>query len=192
MKPSLLKITAAATVISLATPACSNMTPGENAALFGSLAAVAVGVPLALAGVDPNITVPIAAGAGVLAGATAFLIAKHQATVEQRRIAEARARAYLARVQNEQARQIAASRTRTQTQAVTKAPIQTPVEIPRYIAVSTPPGENYQSPNAVMIYDTQRQALVGNDVYELKSAPKIGSVSKYDTIQATYVGAGEI
>ncbi|MCX7713379.1 MAG: hypothetical protein N2035_06920 [Chthoniobacterales bacterium] len=183
MKTTLFKVTALATAISLAGVGCSNMTPGENAALFGSLSAVAVGVPLALAGVDPNITVPIAAGAGVLAGATAFLIAKHQATVEQRRIAEARALAYLARVQREQARQIAASRVQPQA---------APIEVPRYIAVATAPSENYKSQSAVMVYDTQRQALVGNDVYELKSAPKVGTVSKYDTIQATYVGAGEI
>ncbi|MDD5200164.1 MAG: hypothetical protein PHC88_10225, partial [Terrimicrobiaceae bacterium] len=67
-----------------------------------------------------------------------------------------------------------------------KAPVQTP----RYIAVETSKGEGYKGSSAVMIYDTQSKALVGNDVYDVKSAPKTGTVTKYDTVQAQYVGTG--
>jgi hypothetical protein len=43
---------------------------------------------------------------------------------------------------------------------------------------------------SVMIYDTQTQQVVGNDVYDLKRSPKEGTISKYDTYSAEYVGGG--
>jgi hypothetical protein len=42
----------------------------------------------------------------------------------------------------------------------------------------------------VMIYDTQTDQVVGNDVYDVKQAPKEGTISKYDTYSAEYVGTG--
>jgi hypothetical protein len=41
-----------------------------------------------------------------------------------------------------------------------------------------------------MIYDTQTQQVVGNNVYDVKKAPKQGTVSKFDTYSAEYVGTG--
>ncbi len=41
-----------------------------------------------------------------------------------------------------------------------------------------------------MIYDTQSNQIVGNNVYDLKSTPKVGQTSKFDTYTAEYVGTG--
>lgn len=164
---------------------CSNLTPGENAGVFGAITGAAVGIPLAAAGVDPSITVPVTLGAAAVVAATAYVVAKHQADVEQRRIAEARARLYLAKLEEQREREEAAAAAAA---AAAKKP--KPVKKPRYIAVETEKREGYQGKSAVMIYDTESQKLVGNNVYDLKSAPKTGTVSKYDTVQAQYVGAG--
>jgi hypothetical protein len=43
---------------------------------------------------------------------------------------------------------------------------------------------------SVMLYDTQTQQVVGNNVYDVKQSPKEGSISKFDTYSAEYVGAG--
>ncbi len=163
---------------------CSNLSPGENAGIFGGLTAVAVGVPLAASGVDPNIGIPITLGAAALAATTAYIYAKYQADENQRRIAEARARLYLAqRAQDRREEQAAADRATSRQAARKSAPS-------RYIAVETDPGNDYKGKSAVMIYDTKSEELVGNNVYDLKSAPKSGTVSKYDTVQAEYVGTG--
>jgi hypothetical protein len=41
-----------------------------------------------------------------------------------------------------------------------------------------------------MIWDTQSQEVVGNDVYDLKSVPPVGSTAKFETYSAEYVGSG--
>jgi hypothetical protein len=43
---------------------------------------------------------------------------------------------------------------------------------------------------SVMLYDTQTQQVVGNNVYDVKQSPKEGSISKFDTYSAEYVGNG--
>jgi hypothetical protein len=178
------KAAGAALVLAVGFSGCSNLSPGENAGVFGGLTAVAVGVPLAAAGVDPAIGIPITLGAAALAATTAYIYAKHQADENQRRIAEARARLYLAE-QAKQQREDEAEAARAANQRVSKK--KTP---PRYIAVETDRGGDYKGKSAVMIYDTKSEQLVGNNVYDLKSAPKTGTVSKYDTVQAEYVGKG--
>ena len=85
----------------LAFSGCSNLTPGENAGVFGALTGAAVGIPLAAAGVDPAVTIPVTLGAAAVAAATAYVVAKHQADQEQRRIAEARARLYMAKLEKQ-------------------------------------------------------------------------------------------
>jgi hypothetical protein len=59
----------------------------------------------------------------------------------------------------------------------------------RYIAVQTV-RESDSKGAPVMLYDTQTQQIVGNNVYDVKQAPKAGTVSKYDTYTAEYVGGG--
>lgn len=194
MKNGFCKAVAAACFLAVGGTGCSNMSAGENAAVFGGLTAAAVSVPLALAGVDPSITIPVAAGAGVLAGATAFIVAKHQADKEQRRLAEQRAQIWMAQQEKEikQAQRSAAARTTaTASQSSRAKPKPEPVpEMPRFIAVETAPGTEFRGQSAVMVYDTQKRSLVGNDVYDLKKKPKSGSVTRLDAVQAQYVGEG--
>jgi hypothetical protein len=60
----------------------------------------------------------------------------------------------------------------------------------RYIAVDTVREKDSVGAKSVMIYDTQTQQVVGNNVYDVKKAPKQGTVSKFDTYSAEYVGTG--
>jgi len=60
----------------------------------------------------------------------------------------------------------------------------------RYIAVKTEKESFNKGQSAVMIYDTQSNQIVGNNVYDLKSTPKVGQTSKFDTYTAEYVGTG--
>jgi len=60
----------------------------------------------------------------------------------------------------------------------------------RYIAVPTVREKNSTGAQSVMVYDTQSQQVIGNNVYDLKSTPKDGQVSKFDTVSAEYVGTG--
>ena len=171
-------------VAALFTASCENMSPGENAAVFGGVAAAVTGTALALAGVDPSIVIPVAAGAAVLAGGAAFVISKQQATNRQRQIALQNARAAEARLLAQQ--KASKPRTTTSGRVAKKAPAQ----MPKYIAVDTETSS--QSPagaKPVMLYDTQSQRLVGNDVFNLKSRPADGTVKKFDTMSAQYVGS---
>lgn len=185
MNSHTIKAAGVAALLAVGFSGCSNLSPGENAGVFGGLTAVAVGVPLAAAGVDPAIGIPVTIGAAALAATTAYIYAKHQANENQRRIAEARARLYLAQqAKQQQEDEAEAARAATASAKKKKA------SPPRYIAVETDRGSEYKGKSAVMIYDTKSEQLVGNNVYDLKSAPKTGTVSKYDTVQAEYVGTG--
>lgn len=173
---------------SLFTTSCENMSPGENAAVFGGVAAAVAGTALALAGVDPSITIPVAAGAALLAGGAAFVISKQQATARQRQIALQNARAAEARLLAQQ--KASATSRRTTSGRATASSKKAPAQMPRYIAVDTETSS--QSPSGakpVMVYDTQSRNLVGNDVLNLKSRPAAGTVKKFDTVTATYVGS---
>ena len=99
------KLAAAVTGVALFTTACENLTPGENAGVFGAAAGLATGIPLAAAGVDPAITIPVTAGAVAVAAVTAYVISKQQATERQRKIAEHRARLFMARREKQLASQ---------------------------------------------------------------------------------------
>lgn len=59
----------------------------------------------------------------------------------------------------------------------------------RYIAVETSRAPNTPA-NAipVMIFDTKTMRLVGPTVYNLKKRPRLGAVSKYGGVEATFVG----
>jgi len=168
------KFASALAGVALLTTACENLTPGENAGVFGAAAGLATGIPLAVAGVDPAITIPVTAGAAVLAGAGAYIISKQQATERQRKIAEQRARLYMARQEKQQAAQASVKKAKR----------------PRFIAVQTEKTEKSQGKAAVMVFDTQTNEVVGNNVYDMKSTPQIGQTAKFDTYSAQYVGAG--
>ena len=161
--------------VALMTTACQNLTPGENAGLFGAAAGLATGIPLAAAGVDPAITIPVTAGAAVVAAAGAYVISKQQATERQRKVAEQRARLYMAKLEKQKSDEQAAAKKAKQ---------------PRYIAVQTEKTEKTQGKAAVMVFDTKTNEVVGNSVYDLKSTPQVGETTKFDTYTAQYVGNG--
>ena len=165
--------------VGILTSACENLTPGENAAVFGTAAGLATGIPLVASGVNPNIAIPVTAGAVAAAAVGAYIIAKHQATERQRKIAEQRARLYMAR--QEAARKAAASQPSSAKKKVSK---------PRYIAVKTVKEQNSKGKDQVMIFDTQSNEIVGDNVYDLKTTPQVGQTSKFDTYTAEYVGTG--
>ena len=102
------------------------------------------------------------AGAVAVAAVGAYIIAKHQASERQRKIAEQRARLYMAR--QEAARKAAAQQSASTAKRKTTKP--------RYIAVKTVKEENSQGKDQVMIFDTQSNQIVGNNVYDLKSSPR--------------------
>jgi len=165
--------------LSLLAAGCSNLTPGENAAVFGGVAGAATGIALGASGVSSAITVPTAIGAGALAAGAAYFYAKYQATETQKRVAEQRARLYFAQQQKEAARQKA----QQAKVAAKKAPT------PRYVAVATPKDDRFKGQDAVMIFDTQTQRLASDQVYDMKETPKVGQTKKFDTYTAEYVGA---
>lgn len=169
------QVASAVTGLALFTTACENLTPGENAGVFGAAAGLCTAIPLAAAGVDPSITIPVTAGAVALAAAGAYIISKEQATIRQRKIAEQRARLYMARVEKEQASAKTASGKPKKS---------------RYIAVQTEKTEKTQGKAAVMVFDTQTNEVVGNNVYDMKSTPQVGQTAKFDTYSAQYVGTG--
>ncbi len=173
MNPRLFRGSALLALISLTFSGCSNLSPGENAGLFGAVGGAAAGGIARAAGMNTAGAVATGIAAGAIIGATVYVITKRQATERQRQIAEQRARrAY--RVMPER-RKVAMQKKKV-----------------RYIAVDTPRDER-TSPKAesnVMLWDTQSQEIVGNDVYDVQATPAIGSTARFETYSAEYVGAG--
>ena len=67
-----------------------------------------------------------------------------------------------------------------------------PKKLPRYIAVDTAKDERTvpQAAKSVVIFDTETQEVVGNNVYDVKSTPPVGGTAKFETYTAEYVGTG--
>ena len=186
MNPKVFPAAVASVCLALTSSSCENLTPGENAGVFGTVAGLATGIPLAAAGVDSRIAIPAALGAAALAAGVSYVIAKHQATVRQRQIAEQRARIYMAQRAAAQQR---AAKTASVSAASGKKKAK-PAKETRYLAVKTQTESFNKGQSAVMIYDTQSNQIVGNNVYDLKATPKVGQTSKFDTYTAEYVGTG--
>lgn len=173
MKFGILRPVALATCISLLAPGCESMTPGENAAVFGGMAGLAAGGIARAAGASTAESFAVGAATGAVVGITTYIIAKHQATERQRRIAEQRAKVYYGRLAPEKKA------------ALKKKKV-------RYIAVDTEKNEKTspKAKKAVMIWDTQSETVVGNNVYDVQSPPSVGSTAKFETYSAEYVGSG--
>ncbi len=136
----------------------------------------------------------IGAAAGAVVAATAYVISKHQASERQRQVAEARARAAYARLaaRERHHRAVAQGSGGSNNGGGHNTVAGAPKKLPRYIAVDTVKDE-HTSPKAqksVMIFDTESQKVVGNDVYDLGKSPQVGSTAKIDTYSAEYVGTG--
>jgi len=179
MKPGLLKPIALATSIALFSTGCADLTPGENAAVFGSTAGILAGGIARAAGASTAESFAIGAATGAVVGITTYIIAKHQATERQRKIAEQRARVY-------QGKLVA------QRKAATTSGKKPAKKAPRYIAVDTVKDEKTspKAKKAVMIWDTQSETIVGNNVYDVQNPPEVGSTAKFETYSAEYVGSG--
>lgn len=184
MRVHLLKTSSLVLSVAIFSSACENLSPGENAAVFGGLAGAATAIPLGVTGVNPGITIPVSIGAAVAAGTIAYIVAKEQASARQRKIAEQRARLYLAQ-QAERQKKVAHRSTATTSKTIAAAPKKS-----RYIAVKTVKEETSKGSDQVMIFDTQSNQIVGNNVYDLKAPPKVGQTTKFDTYSAEYVGTG--
>ena len=115
------------------------------------------------AGASTGASIAAGLAAGAATAAVTYIIAKHQATERQRQIAEERARHAYAGMPAKRKSELKARNT-------------------RYIAVDTEKDEHTspQAKKSVMIWDTQSQEVVGNDVYDLKSPPPVGSTYRRD------------
>lgn len=111
-----------------------------------------------------------------------YFVKKYEATLEQRRVAEAAGRQAEARVHPAPARPVPPPHSGR----IGKLP---PHPM-RYLAVRTRSDARAKTPVSVMIWDTQTQEIVGNSVYDINSPPPPGSSVKFETYSAEYVGAG--
>lgn len=111
--------------------------------------------------------------AGALLGVIVLVIAKHEASERQKKIAAERARQAYARMSAERRASLKKKKV-------------------RYIAVDTEKDAK-TSPKAqksVMVWDTESQQVAGSSVYDVKSPPAVGSTAKFDDYSAEYVGSG--
>jgi hypothetical protein len=140
----------------------------RDGALFGGAGALAGGIART-AGASNSGAVTIGLATGAAVGQPAYTIAKHETTERQRRVAEERARLAYANA---------------------NAPRKARYRKTRYIAVDTVREKDSAGAQSVMIYDTQTQKIVGNEVYDVKQTPKDGALSKFDSYSAEYAGTG--
>jgi hypothetical protein len=173
MKIHTLKSSALLAAVSILAAGCADMTPLQNAALFGGAGGAAAGGIARASGASTGESVAIGVATGAAIAAVTYIIAKHEATERQHRIAEARAQKAYARMSAKRKSELKARKT-------------------RYIAVDTEKDEHTapQAKKSVMIWDTQSQEVVGNNVYDVKSPPPVGATAKFDTYSAEYVGSG--
>jgi hypothetical protein len=155
---------------------CESMSPEGNAALAGTLGGIGAGSLARGFGASRGEAAAIGVATAAVVAVTVYVIAKRQATERQRRVAEERARVAAARLESQRKRAIA-----------NKTPV---TKKSRYIAVDTVKDDKSTGAKSVMIFDTQSQEIVGNNVYDIKSAPPKGSVGKFSTYSAEYVGTG--
>lgn len=157
----------------------------------------------------PEIVETLAFDMNRLVGQQMRLI-RYQATEQQRKVAEARARAFVAahRVSEPPRATAKAKPKPAQTEKTAKkvpepkpakkAPVEEPKvaakakPLPRYIAVDTVKDQRAspQAKKVVMIWDTKAETLVGNNLYDVENPPAVGATAKFETYTAEYVGAG--
>jgi hypothetical protein len=190
MNPGCLKLVSIAGAAAVFASGCSNISPGENAALFGTIGGAAAGGIARAAGLGTAESLATGIATGAIIAATTYIIAKHQATERQRRVAEQRARVAYARIaarRNAAAAQRPSGGGRKPAKAA-----KAPKKVPRYIAVDTVKDEktSTKAQKSVMIWDTESQQVVGNQVYDVQTPPPVGSTARFETYSAEYVGSG--
>jgi hypothetical protein len=113
---------------------------------------------------------------------------RYQASEHQRKVAEERARAFVAA----QRRAAASPKIAKEPKADQPKVAAKPKKLPRYLAVDTVKDKR-ASPKAkkvVMLWDTQSETFVGNNIYDVENPPPLGSTAKFETLSAEYIGAG--
>jgi hypothetical protein len=176
MTRATLLATSFGTATALLFPACSDLPPGQpgpfaNGAVAGGNLARGAMVTSAEAQATGSTT-------GTVVSATIVILAKHQATEAQRRVAQANARTALARLRKQPSKKAGAK-------TASALP-------PRYLAVDTLKDDRTapQAERSIVIFDTETQEIVGNKVYDVKSTPPVGGTAKFETFTAEYVGSG--
>ena len=169
MNAYLFRTTACSLTAAMLLSGCEGMTPGESAGTLGALAGVAAGAGAAAAGMRGDQAAALGLGVGAAVAAITYVVAKHQANEQQRRIAEANAQ----RAAAVRARRMAARKERPKT---------------RYIAVKTSRTPENKGAASYMVYDTQKDKLVNDQVYDCKKKPASGEVAKFDGYSAECVG----
>lgn len=109
--------------------------------------------------------------AAATAVATGFIIAKYEATENQRKIAEERARQAYQAMPAEKKKALKAKKI-------------------RYIAVDTQKDRRMKGRKAIMLWDTQSQEIVGRGVYDVATPPPLASRVTFETYSAEYIGEG--
>jgi predicted lipid-binding transport protein (Tim44 family) len=168
-----IQLSSLCTAVAMFATGCAEMSPGGNAALLGGLSGAAAGGIARASGMSTGASIATGIATGAVVAAVTYIIAKHQATERQRQVAQARARASYARMSAERKSALKSKKV-------------------RYIAVDTEKNEKTspQAKRTVMIWDTQSQEVVGNNVYDVQSPPSVGQTAKFDTYSAEYVGSG--
>jgi hypothetical protein len=173
MNANTIKISSLLAATAIFATGCAEMSPEGNAALLGGISGAAAGGIARATGMSTGASVATGIATGAVVAAVTYIIAKHQATEHQRQVAEARARASYSHMSAERKAALKSKKV-------------------RYIAVDTEKNQQTspQAKKTVMIWDTQSQEVVGNNVYDVQSPPSVGQTAKFDTYSAEYVGSG--
>jgi len=168
-----IKISSAGLAVILTTTGCSNMTPEQNAGVWGVVGGTVVGGLASAAGMKPGAAIATGAAAGAIIAVTAYVISKHQATERQRQIAEERAEEAFARMPARQKDSMARKKV-------------------RYVAVATEksPNASPKTKQSVMIVDAQSKKVVDNEVYDVENSLPADETVKIEDKTVEYVGTG--
>ena len=114
-----------------------------------------------------------AAAAAAVAGLVVYIIERHEASERQKQIAEERARRAYANMSTKRKAQLKAKKV-------------------RYIAVDTEKNAKTspQAKKSVMVWDTDKQQIANDNVYDVQKSPPVGETAKFDRYSAEYVGSG--
>ncbi len=114
-----------------------------------------------------------AAAAAAVAGAVVYIIQQREASERQKQIAEERARRAYANMSANRKAQLKAKKV-------------------RYIAVDTEKNAKTspQAKKSVMVWDTDKQEIANDNVYDVQKSPQVGQTAKFDRYSAEYVGSG--
>ncbi len=190
MKRPALFATSLGTITALLLPACSDIPPGQPGPFANG--AVAGGEFARAATVTSAESFATGSTAGTVASAAVVILAKHKATEHQRQVAIVHAKAAIAQIKSKQARAERPKPKPGEKKAAVAKAAAPAKKLPRYIAVDTAKDERTvpQAQKSVIIFDTETQEVVGNNVYDVKSTPPVGGTAKFETYTAEYVGNG--